>query len=35
MCFDEGTNITVERVVNHYKMQLIDALKESYVDVCY
>ncbi len=29
MCFDEGTNITMERVVNHYKMQLIDALIES------
>ena len=31
----EGTNITEENVVNHYRTQLIDALKESYVDVCF
>ena len=27
----EGTNITGEKVVNHYKTQLNDALNESYV----
>ncbi len=31
----EGTNITGERVVNHPRTQLIDALKESYVDECF
>ncbi len=33
MCCDEGTNITVEKVVNHYKTQMIDALKESCICV--
>ena len=28
----EGTNITGERVVNHYRMQLNDALIESWAD---
>ncbi len=31
----KGTNITGKRVVNHSRTQLIDALKESYVDVCF
>ncbi len=31
----EGTNITGERAVKSAKTQLIDALKESYIDVCF
>ncbi len=31
----EGTNITREKTVKVAKTQLIDALKESYVDVCF